>query len=419
MRRFVSILIIVVASDGGELPVGDSGTSVVYAVTAVQDATPVISALQNKTSWLQVFNPTYVTPSNNTRGRGGLLVRSQNCTSTPPTCKGTGQRASWLTFAELEPDTGDAGATPQVRGFVGADAAVFGPFDCEPNKTCPDAFGTEDPRLTYDPDTNGYWLLYNAWSGGAVALSLASTADPTSREGWTRHGELFPGAGLGSYKSGALVLRPAPQEHLVIWGCARELRATPTTGRLLTRFNYSASTTVLSVRSAPYWDTGFVEAAMPPLPLATGDLLFFYDSVGSWAGHSGFQSGWAILSGEDPTRVLARSPAPPLPFVLPWEAGVAPWPSNTPNVVNLGGAYPLPNDAAGNERFRVYFGGADAVVGAAVVTVHAAALDAQYNCHRDQAGLGQCVPAPAGAVGNFSSHATCEAVCSAQQPRVN
>jgi hypothetical protein len=77
-------------------------------------------------------------------------------------CSGTGQRASWLTWAELANDGGPA-ALPSVRNFVGADEAVFGPFDCTDSNQCIDSKGTEDPRLSYDPESQRYWLLYNAY----------------------------------------------------------------------------------------------------------------------------------------------------------------------------------------------------------------------------------------------------------------
>ena len=97
------------------------------------------------------------------------------------------------------------------------------------------------------------------------------------------------------------------------------------------------------------------------------------DSVGPWNGTSGFQPGWAILDGKDPTIVLARATVPILPYVLPWEAGDRPtWPCNTRHVSNLGGghAVPGPNPLGGRDLFRVYFGGADAVVGTALISVN-------------------------------------------------
>lgn len=345
------------------------GAATSYTVEVAVVPEPLLSYGPRNT-WRQVFNPTWVEPSPGTGQRSGLLVRSQNCTQVGdcgPTCSGTGQQASWLTWVELKGDM-DAGSAPSVATpTVDALSAVFGPFDCEGDPQCPDSYGTEDPRLTYDRESQLYYLLYNAWSPRQLKLSLASTADPTVRGGWARHGELFPGSGLASYKSGSILLRPAPGPHFVIWGCDISLRITPSVGRSLLTWDYNKTKVLLSVRSSPFWDTGFVESAMPPLLLSSGDLLFFYDSTGPWNGTSGYQPGWAVLSGADPTRVLARAAVPPLPWLLPWEQGLRPWPCNTPFVTNLGGGHRIGGEA--ENRFRVYFGGADAVIGAADLQV--------------------------------------------------
>ena len=138
-------------------------------------------------------------------------------------------------------------------------------------------------------------------------------------------------------------------------------------GRSLLNWDVNKTEVLFSVRKAPYWDTGFVESAMPPLTLSDGNLLFFYDSVGPWNGTSGFQPGWAVLDGRDPRTVLARAERPPMPYTLDWEKGTRPdWPCNTRHVTNLGGGHRV---GGGQDLFRVYFGGADAVVGTALVSV--------------------------------------------------
>ena len=73
----------------------------------------------------------------------------------------------------------------------------------------------------------------------------------------------------------------------------------------------------------------------------------------------------AILNGSDPTQVLARSDAPLLSPTYAWEAGTAPWTCNVPSVAFLQGV--AATELA--DVFRVYFGGADTVVGSAVVQV--------------------------------------------------
>ena len=116
-----------------------------YVVTSSVEPLPIISFRQQNTNWRQVFNPTYVEPTPATNNRSGLLVRSQNCTQTAacgPTCAGTGQQASWLTWAELSGDQ-PAAQAPKVVNYV--ETPVFGPFDCEHGGSCIDSKGTEDP----------------------------------------------------------------------------------------------------------------------------------------------------------------------------------------------------------------------------------------------------------------------------------
>ena len=47
-------------------------------------------------------------------------------------------------------------------------------------------------------------------------------------------------------------------------------------------------------------------------------------------------------------------------YTLDWEQGKAPWSCNVANVANLGGGHPI---AGQKDTFRIYFGGADTVLG--------------------------------------------------------
>lgn len=151
-------------------PTGAAGAA--YMVTSRVDPEPILAFRGfgvGNADWQQVFNPTWVEPTAATGNRSGLLARSQNCTppasapagSCGPTCAGTGQMASWLTWAELS-DDGGADARPAIVNRVGESDAVWGPFDCPhwtpggkgtPSAGCIDERGTEDPRLTYDRET--------------------------------------------------------------------------------------------------------------------------------------------------------------------------------------------------------------------------------------------------------------------------
>lgn len=152
----------------------------------------------------------------------------------------------------------------------------------------------------YDPESEQYVLLYNAWGDKGAFVAIASTRDPTKRDGWTRHGTVFPeDAKFEGWpgKSGSIVWMPGTGPHYIIWGCAHELRIAPSIGRSLFKWDSSKAKPLFGVRKAPYFDTGFVESAMPPLVLSDGNLLFFHDSAGTWNHLSGFQAGWVVLDG--------------------------------------------------------------------------------------------------------------------------
>lgn len=80
----------------------------------------------------------------------------------------------------------------------------------------------------------------------------------------------------------------------------------------------------------------------------------------------GYQPVWAILDGSDPTKIIQQAPEPLwTPTDQPWMQGIAPYTCNVCQVSFLEAAHPVSDQA---DTFRVYFGGADAVVGTAVVS---------------------------------------------------
>ena len=87
-----------------------------------------------------------------------------------------------------------------------------------------------------------------------------------------------------------------------------------------------------------------------------GELAVVQRSDGTWR--------YAILDGREPSRLLARGEMPLLSPTLAWQRGEGPWRCNVANVVFCEAAAPL-----GGDRFRIWFGGADAHVGTAVVRV--------------------------------------------------
>lgn len=331
----------------------------------------MISYLQNETSWPQSFNPAFVASSPGTGGKRGLLVRSQNCTGwLPGQCIGcnvdaTHPIAPWfpgsvITFAEQLAD-----------GTFAQPYLVFAPEAGQPED-----YGTEDPRLTYDPASALYHLFYTCYSSTiGPRLCHATTADPTAPYpgSWTRYGQVFPEFGAGT-KSAALVLRESPP-HYLFWG-AGEI-ALAVSDDLV---NFTTVNPGFIQARAGNFDSWIVEAGPSPMAssfcvsayllpaheqvLSDGNLLFFYNSANDTQ-HC-YNPAFVIVSGSDPTIILQRAYAPMLSPVFDWQLGDAPAECNVACVVFLEAAAPVEGEV---DTFDVWFGGSDAVVGTARVHV--------------------------------------------------
>ena len=338
------------------------------------DASPLLSYVDGSSAFQQAFNPSWVEPSAGTSGRAGLLVRSQNCSASVGGscvgCAGTGAKASVMSFALLEKNA--SGTHPPQFKRIDASSISFGPHDATDDQ------GTEDPRVAFDAVSGRYWMFYTCYNSGkakpqpAVTLCLASTTDPTRFEGkpgWLRHGPV--GFGAGS-KSAALLVGSAAEArpHYLLWG-AGTIRITNSSDPT----HWPSPGSVLLSRTL--WGNPHVEAGPPPLRLTTGDWLFFFNSWrDDFPRPPGYEPAWAILDGADPTRIVAQARAPLFePTRASWCTGVAPYTCNVANVAFVEAAHPASEvevaatGMAGHDLVRIYFGGADAVVGSALVLV--------------------------------------------------
>jgi len=312
-----------------------------YDVTAIRSSdVPILSSLLLTSQFEQTFNPSWIEAQKGTNFRSGLLIRSQNCSSPIGDCvhcSGPRERASVLTFSEYK--------NGQFSSLT-KNSIVFGP------NSIVDTFGTEDPRVAFNKHDSLYYLFYTAYNGSGIELSLAVSPDPTSSRLWTRLGPIFH---LQGSKSGALLIRDTPP-HYLFWGDSM-IRVTKSSDP---KKWTSIGDPFLKPRPDS-WDSQLVESGPPPLKLSTGDYIFFYNSADK---DITYHPAWVILDKDDPSKILQRASVPLLTPTLAWETGVAPFTCNVANVIFLEAAYPL-----GNDKFMVFYGGADAVVGSAVVTV--------------------------------------------------
>lgn len=340
-----------------------------YQVSVARDAEPVVSFRSNPRNsfFEQAFNPSWIASSPGVPA--GLLVRTQNCSAPPGQCvhcKGDGLNASVMSFARLIGNDG-TGDRP-VFAPIDNSSIVFGPHDDT------DDLGTEDPRIVFDKMSGTYIMYYTCYNAGRstqprVALCLATSPQPTRADRWTRHGPV--GLPAGS-KSGALLLHPhgsdeAKPEHLLYWGSgiirlsrSRDLSSWPLGIPFITNTS---------------WGNQRVEPGPPPMQLSSGDWILFHNSWNeAFPDPPGYQPAWAILSASDPSRIVQRATQPLWsPQEADWMRGVPPASCNVPNVAFVQAAHPITRSTARRteavDSFRVYFGGADAVVGTAVITV--------------------------------------------------
>jgi beta-1,2-mannosidase len=121
-------------------------------------------------------------------------------------------------------------------------------------------------------------MMYTAAEGVALPdvtakLALATTKTPQVKSSWVRHGFVFPD--IKSSKSGALLIRDEEGgPHYLIWG---DNHLTLARSDDLLHFTNSDGP-FISARS-DHFDSVLVEAGPPPLKMADGNYLFFYNSA--------------------------------------------------------------------------------------------------------------------------------------------
>lgn len=323
-------------------------------------AMPVLSFLDGNTDYQQTFNPSWVVASAGTNNKSGLLLRSSNCSAQPGTCtkcnsspcRMGGPCQDVITFAELLSDDDNVTEIPRFKHVTSANV-VLSPVL---SNTSMDNRGVQDPRIVFDPQTQMYYMFYTCYNtgGGGWAkwfLCMAVSKDPTSPDMWSVRKGVWP-LHFGS-KSAALLIRETGP-HYMYWGAG------------VIHIASSSNLTDWPDRKVAFitnttWGNPHVESGPPPMRLSDGNYVFFHNS---WGRAAGYQPGWVVIDGKDPTKIIARAQQPLFsPSKAQWMTGQPPALCNVPNVAFLEAGHPTHS----LDEFRVYFGGADSVVGTAVV----------------------------------------------------
>ena len=217
-----------------------------------------------------------------------------------------------------------------------------------------EAWGIEDPRITYLPEMEQYAVTYTSYSPIGPGVSLALTGDFRTfhRRGQimppeNKDAALFPRRIDGNW---ALVHRPViggNQAH--IW------------------ISYSPDLTywgrhkiVLPTRPGPWWDSARVGLACPPLETEEGWLVIYHGVKKTVAGAI-YRVGLALLDLEDPQRCVARATR----WVMTPEASY----ETVGDIHNVVFPCGYTVDPIDGDTLHLYYGGADSCIAVATASV--------------------------------------------------
>lgn len=164
-----------------------------------------------------------------------------------------------------------------------------------------EAWGIEDPRITYVPELGKYAVAYTSYSRGGPGVSLALTEDFRHFE---RIGEILPpedkDAALLPRRIGghwALIHRPISPRGAHMWiSYSPDLR------------HWGSHKLILQARRGAWWDAEKIGLSPPPLETERGWLVI-YHGVRRTASGSLYRIGLALFDRETPERCLRRGNA--------------------------------------------------------------------------------------------------------------
>ena len=222
-----------------------------------------------------------------------------------------------------------------------------------PERYPEETWGIEDPRLTWMEDLGLWVLAYTAYSEAGPLVSLATTKDFVNFQRLgpamppeDKDAALFPVRFKGRY---AMLHRPVP----AIGGVGKHIWISFSPDLK----HWGDHQVLLPARRGGWWDANKIGVSPPPLETPEGWLIL-YHGVKETVGGSVYRLGLALLSREDPTRVLQRADqwifGPKEPYETSGDVG---------NVV-----FPCGWILRGDE-LRLYYGGADSCVAVAMASL--------------------------------------------------
>ena len=174
-------------------------------------------------------------------------------------------------------------------------------FAPDPSNHPEEAWGVEDPRLTWVEDREEWIIAYTAYSHSGPLVSLARTTDFLH---FTRLGPVMP----PNDKDAAVFPRRFGNRYAMI-----HRPVSPGSSGAHVWISFSADLrhwddhhVLLHARRGAWWDANKIGLSPPPLETSEGWLIL-YHGVRTTAGGCLYRLGLALLDLEDPTRVIRRS----------------------------------------------------------------------------------------------------------------
>ncbi|MBI5762762.1 MAG: glycosidase [Planctomycetes bacterium] len=217
-----------------------------------------------------------------------------------------------------------------------------------------EAWGVEDPRLTWVEDRNEWIIAYTSYSPSGPLVSLARTEDFTS---FSRLGPVMP----PEDKDAAIFPRRFGNRYAMIH---RPVSAGSSGAHIWLSFSpdlihWGDHQIILHARRGAWWDANKIGLSPPPMETKEGWLIL-YHGVRHTAGGCLYRLGLALLDLEDPCRVLRRSDewifAPEMPYERQGDVNDVVFPCGW-----------ILNKVTG--VIRLYYGGADSCLALATANV--------------------------------------------------
>ncbi len=206
-------------------------------------------------------------------------------------------------------------------------------------------WGVEDPRITYMPEEDEYFIAYTAFGKTGPGVAIASTDDFKTFERFglvmqadDKDAALLPRRFNGEY---ALIHRPTSDLGSNMWlSFSPDLR------------NWGGHVLLLPARRGAWWDANKIGLSPPPIETERGWLVM-YHGVRHHASGSLYRLGLALFDKENPAACLVRGQSwmfgPEAPYETAGDVGYAVFPCG----------YTIADD---KDTIHFYYGSADTCI---------------------------------------------------------